>query len=248
MNTYADATGVIFFDGEPRISPSLKAWLAPLLSGELKIVPADETDIGIAGVAVYSEGESEFRLDDFEEPMRAALRACGIAESSVEELDGDGLFIELAKHYGVSDHLSMVLQEVQSGDLDGISISTAVEMAMAFCIGHNIKGVLSDTGIHSDRMTLWGFSGYAELTTRCSDGRVRTGTVAPRWLLQGLLGNPGGTGAQIEQRLAETLAELMPTDEAAVLLTRAAERVRSMADAAAAVPANQFAVERPRGG
>lgn len=250
MNTYATATGVIFFDGEPCISPSLKAWLAPLVSGESKVVvvPADDTGIGVPGVVVYSEAEGGARLDDFEEPMRAALRACGIEESRVDELDSVGLFIDLAQHYGVSDHLATVLQEVESGDVDGISITTAVEMAMAFCIGHNIKGALSLTGIFSDRTTLWGFGGYAELTTRCSDGRVRTGAITPQWLLQGLLDDRERIGARIEERLARTFAELMPLGEAETVLTRAAQRVRSMADAATAVPANLLAVERPRGG
>ncbi|MBN3760882.1 hypothetical protein [Burkholderia sp. Ac-20365] len=157
-NTYYDKTGVLIFDGEPKVTPILLALFDTyeLNPGEVRAADfpsnqhqireiAEDTDVSWQNVALSISRHAS---------------AIGVSlPDGAEETDMAQWLIVLARKFGVTDGVCRRLAEADQFDGDA-PVADLYDLAMQFRDGHNLVSVATEAGWHSDQERLYGFGGH----------------------------------------------------------------------------------------
>lgn len=149
-NTYADATGVLMFDGPARITPVIRMLFTPF---KLDETPEDSGSEHY--VAILSE-ENNYDWDSFiDDVIHAAKRDFNIV------FDEDVTPADAVKAIGA--HFNAALDDLlPSIDFDNsVLLSDLVALALLLQDGHNLVGISLEGCWHCDKPRLWEFGGWS---------------------------------------------------------------------------------------
>lgn len=155
-NTYADATGILLFDGAAKITPVIQLLFQPF--------NLDETATGADNelyVAVLDE-DNRFTWSEYLERLDEAGES--LADEPVDSADAADILAHLGNAFAqysnrfqkwLSDHWRLE-------DGDTVELRDVVTLAQQLHDGHNLTGVLSQGAWHCDKARLWEFGGWAD--------------------------------------------------------------------------------------
>jgi len=205
----AVTTGVLLFDGEPRVTQGLRAWLRPFLLSD-DVLDQSETQLGRPGLGLQFPAQTlHVELDTLEEGLLWEGARLGVDDG---EQNYDELLRKICAAHGREDLARELLPAPANLQRPGcieeasLRIEDVLRLALELADGHNATGAALLTGISSEGSGLWSAEGGSSLTVMRSDGSTRTASFSGMLLLQLALGEPAALGAWF----AETVDVAVP--------------------------------------